>query len=113
MRDQKVSYGIEQYRQIGYTEWTDYYNRPFVVKSQKILNSSIYQSLSKDQKTTLNLSNNLKNSVKKEPEIMKDDRKSLKILKKQIKYSDNRSDSDLSFEYDKKKVLNPDSCAYK
>jgi len=103
LRKQEVNFNIEQYKQIGYTEWSDYFSKPFIVRSQKHPNTP-KRKIKQCKNSTLY-------SIK-EKEILEnkqiEERKAIpKIAVRKIpkakKEKENYSDSDLSFEYDKKK----------
>lgn len=95
LQKQSIKFGIDQYRQIGYNEWVDYFSKPFAIRSEKNSILSSKNSKVEDEYITPKMELKYHKNVSSQSPLKADEIEDNK--------SNTQSDLSISFEYDKNK----------
>lgn len=95
LQKQSIKFGIDQYRQIGYNEWVDYFNKPFAVKSENNSIRSAKNSKIEDEYITPRMESKSHKKFRNDSPTKTDEI--------EVNRSNSPSDLSISFEYDKNK----------
>ncbi|CAI2380154.1 unnamed protein product [Moneuplotes crassus] len=104
LRVQHFSTGINQYRQTSYNEWIDYFSKSYLIKSQPIKDPDFVEEPNQkaiSSSSSLPVPIKGQNSLKTTGNLPE---KFLRTLMKPPRDIDSRSDSDMSFEFEKTKT---------
>jgi hypothetical protein len=93
LQTQHIKLGIQQYRQIGYNEWIDYYVKPYTIKSENNL----------IQAPTISIDYITPKIGSKHHQRYRNESPTAPNNKIEETKTNSQSDLSISFEYDKKK----------